>query len=174
MITPRKKSSRKRTEIPSELIEQIEDLLLANFRSELKRRVPVVTGHIYPEEIVLGVGLQVPKQLKHPRFDVSVDYNAKKDNAVKVIHLCVDLLAGLFEKLISEENDEDFPRIWEPLQFENKTVHVQYGTANLDLEKQADHLLGIDSDELLQHQDEEEAYESPDSLKARLGLDEDE
>jgi len=174
LISPRNKSSKKRTEIPTELIEQIEDLLLANFRAQLKRRLPVVTGHIYPEEIVLGVGLQVPKQLKQPRFDVSVDYNPKKDNATKMIHLCVDVLAGLFEKLVLEEEDQEFPRLWESIEFEKKTVFVQYGTANLDLEAKANELLGETSETLVQFEDEDDAYENPDTLKARLGFSEDE
>lgn len=147
--------------------------MLTNYRSQLHRRIPVVSGHIYPEEIVVGVGLQVPKQLKNPRFDVSVDYNPKKDNATKTIHLCVDLLAGLLEKLISEEDDQDFPRIWQEFEVDGKKVFVQYGTANLDLEKQANALLGEDDDSLLQHDDEDEAYESADSVKARLGIDDD-
>jgi len=174
LIRPRKTSSRKRTEIPAELLEQIEDLMLTNFRTQLQRRVPLVTGHIYPEEIVLGVGLQVPKQLKQPRFDISIDYNPKKDNATKTIHLLVDLLAGLLEKLVSEEDDADFPLLWQEFDFEKKKVFVQYGTQNLDLEKQADALLGEDDDSLLQHADEEDAYESSASIKARLGINEEE
>ncbi len=175
LIQPRKKTSKKRTEIPSELIEQIEDLLLANFREPLKRRLPIVSGFIYPEEIVLGVGLSTPKQLKQPRFDVSIDYDVKKDNATKTIHLLVDLLAGLFEKLVNDEEDHDFPRIWEEFQFEKKTVYLQYGTTNLDLEKEANELLGEFADEgLLQFDDEEEAYGTADEMKARLGIDPDE
>lgn len=174
MISPRKKSSTKRTEIPSELIEQIEDLMLTNYRTQLNRRVPVVTGYIYPEEIVIGVGLEVPKQLKQPRFDVSVDYDPKKDNVTKMIHLCVDLLAGLLEKLLTEEDDHDFPRIWQEFNFEKKKVFVQYGTMNMDLEKEANRLLGEDSSEgLLQHENEEDAYESAESVKARLGISDD-
>lgn len=173
MISPRKKTSKKRTEIPTELIEQIEDLLLANFRPQLKRRVPVVSGYIYPEEIVIGVGLQVPKQLKQPRFDISVDYNPSKDNATKMIHLCVDVLAGLFEKLVLEEDDQEFPLLWEGLEFEKKKVFVQYGTANIDLETKANELLGETAETLVQFEDEDEAYEDPETLKARLGFKDD-
>tara|TARA_B100000609_G_scaffold136461_1_gene109233 strand:- start:85062 stop:85613 length:552 start_codon:yes stop_codon:yes gene_type:complete len=173
LVQPRKKTSTKRTSIPNELLEQIEDLILSNFRDQLKRRIPVVSGSIFPEEIVLGVGLQVPKQLKNPRFDVSVDYNPKKDNAQKMIHLCVDVLGGLFEKLVLEEADEDFPRIWESFEFENRKVYIQYGTTNLNLEAEADALLGLDNEDLMKFDDEDEALESADSIKSRLGFSDD-
>ena len=169
MIPPRKKSSTKRTPIPSELIEQIEDLMLTNFRTQLKRRIPVVSGYIFPEEIVIGVGLQTPKQLKQPRFDVSIDYNPK-DNASQAIHLCVDLLAGLLEKLITEEDDQEFPLIWQDFEFEGKKVFIQYGTTNLDLEKAANKLLGMDDDDGLLQVEDEEGMTAAEILKAKLGL----
>ncbi|MCB0407607.1 MAG: hypothetical protein KDD34_05335 [Bdellovibrionales bacterium] len=126
-------------------------------------------GRIYKEELLLKVGYHEKGRLKQSHFEISIQYDKQKENAVQLIYLMIDVAATMLDELFMAENDHDFPRIWQEFDVENKKVYLQYTSTNSELEAQADKLLGISNEDLV-NQDDEELVEE---LKNQLGLDDD-
>lgn len=173
-MEPRLKSSKKWTNIPAEMLTQICEVFTENFMAAAQRGQFFAEGRIYPEELLLSVGYLEKGRLARANFEVSIEFNAKKENALKLIHAAVDCAASMMEQYDQREDDEDveLPRQWTEYELEGKKVYLQYTTNNPELEAQADRLLGLsDNDDLVKGEVDEE------ELKARitmLGLDEDE
>ena len=84
-MNPRLKTSKKWTDFPDEYLKQIEDVFTQNFKAKLGKATLIVQGRIYPSEIMLRVGLRQPKELKQVNFEVSVNYEPKKKDALEKI-----------------------------------------------------------------------------------------
>ncbi|MBX3022536.1 MAG: hypothetical protein KF799_12760 [Bdellovibrionales bacterium] len=172
-MQPRLKNSKKWSPLPQELIKQIQSVFSQSFREHIKGGKIEAGGRIYPEEILIRVGYKAPGNLKQANWDLSIAYKKDKDNVLKLLHLGVDAVGALFEQFFTSENDYDFPRTWEEIDFEGRKVFVQYDTTNNELESEADKLLGLDADSEDVAQGEwDEA--SADQIKASLGIDPDE
>ncbi|MGE3684563.1 MAG: hypothetical protein AB7G93_22830 [Bdellovibrionales bacterium] len=169
-MQPRLSSSRKWTSVPEELIQQIQSVFRENFQQHVQGGTVEAQGRIYPGEILIQVGYRAKDALKQNNFEISIAYKRDKDNVLKLLHLAVDAAGSLFELFFNTENDHDFPRIWDELDFEGRKIHVQYTTENTPLEAEADRLLGKDTVEALTRGDWDEEL-GPDQIKARLGLD---
>lgn len=169
-MQPRLSSSRKWTAIPRELVTQIKTVFKQSFQQHIGKGTVSADGRIYPEEIVVSVGVKLESAgLKESHWLVSVAYKKGKDDVLKLINLALDAQGSLFEQFFTSENDYDFPRVWQEVDFEGRKIYVQYSTANQELEAQADKLLGIaGSDDLAQG--EWEDLENADSIKQRLGV----
>lgn len=173
-MEPRLSSSRKWSPLPDELIRQIRSVFKQNFSVQIGSNTVEAKGRIYPEEILVSVGIREEKALKQVNWMISVGYKRDKDNVMKLLHLVLDAAAALFEQSFSAENDHDFPRVWEEVDFEGRKIYVMYSTVNSKLEAEADRLLGeagADSDEVAQGDWDEDI--KPEHIKAQLGLDED-
>lgn len=168
-MEPRLKSSKKWTKFPTEFEQQIADLFKGEFAAFLKDSRVIVSGRIYPKEILLRVGFLNPGSIKQHNFEVSAEYDINKDSAQNCINDCVDMAASLMatyidsqtsgsaEELLLEESEEnDLPRIWKEFQFNKKKIFGQYSTVNTDLEEQANQLLGLDEEELVNAMDDED------------------
>jgi acyl-CoA synthetase (NDP forming) len=79
---------------------------------------------------------------------VSVGYTRGKDDVIKLLNLAVDAAGSLFEQLFTSEDDYDFPRIWQEVDFEGRKLFIQYSTVNEALENEADRLLGIKPEDI--------------------------
>jgi len=169
-MQPRLKTSRQWTPLPAELIQQMKSVFRQNFQEHIADGEVEVAGKIFPGEILVSMGVRYPKALKQSNWEVSIEYRKEKDNALKMLHLAMDALGALFEQVFTAENDHDFPRVWESVQFEGREIFVQYTTTNSQLEAEADRLLGLDSEEGLAQGDWAEAV-TADQIKAQLGLD---
>lgn len=169
-MQPRLASSRQWTAFPKELITQVKSVFRQSFRDSIGEGVFDIDGRIYKEELLLRVAYKIPKSLKHSGFEISVGYVRDKDNVLKLIHLAIDAAASLFEQYFASEDDYDFPRKWESVDFENRQIFVQYSTTNKDLEEQADKLLGQATVEKLAQGDWDEDEGTPESIKAKLGV----
>ena len=168
----RLKTSKKWTNMPAELLDQMGGVFENGFKRQLGNADVQIEGRIYPGELLLSVGFSRANQLKQPNFDISVGFDVKKDNVLKMIHVMFDCAGALFDTYFSAADDSEFPLIWEPLDFEGKKLFIQYSTRNTTLENEADRLLG--KDDTLMHADEDEDVDT-DELKKTLGLnDEDE
>ena len=175
-MEPRLKTSKKWTPLPQELVSQIRSVFKQNFKDQVGMAEIEAVGKIFPGEILVRVGIRPPESLRQFNFDVSIAYKAPKDNVLKLLHLAVDAEASLFEQYFAAENDHDFPRIWEEVQFEGRPIYIQYNTVNSQLEAEANRLLGesvglVKGDSLIQGDwsADEETVE-PDQVKASLGL----
>lgn len=168
-MEPRLKTSKKWTSLPKDFLSQIRAALKENFALQIGKGQVEVDGRIYPEEIVIRVGYRTPGTLKQRSWDVSLAYKKDKEPVLKVLHLAVDAGAALFDQLFSAESDEDFPRLWQEIDFEGRKIHIQYTTVNSKLETEADRLLGLKNDELAQG--EWDAEVDAELVKAGLGID---
>ncbi|MCB9026824.1 MAG: hypothetical protein H6625_10935 [Bdellovibrionaceae bacterium] len=152
-MEPRLKTSKKWTHLPKELVTQVEVLLSENFPVQNKNGKFIFEGRIYPSELILRLGYLVNKSIKQDNFEVSIAYNAGKDNLVSLIHLAVDATASLFSNWA--ENPENIPpRDWLEFKFENNSLYARYSTVNTQLEIEADKLLGNRDEGLLTEEDE--------------------
>lgn len=171
-MEPRLKTSRKWSTLPKEFLAQIRSVFKESFAQQIGKDVLEVDGRIYPEEILIRVGVRAEKGMRQRNWDVSLAYKKDKDNVLKLLHISVDALASLFEQMFASEDDADFPRIWHEFEVEGRPVFAQYTTVNSKLEAEADKILGISGDEDLAGGDWDDD-ESPDTIKAKLGLTDD-
>jgi hypothetical protein len=172
-MQPRLSTSRKWTPLPDELVKQIRSVFRQNFKEQIGAATVEVEGSIFPGEILVCVGIRHPKELKQSGFGVSIAYSRNKDNVIKLLHLAVDAVASLFEQLFSAETDHDFPRVWEEVQFEGRSIFVQYTTENTELEHEADRILGVGdrgSSAVAQGDWDDSDEITPEHIKAQLGI----
>ncbi len=139
----RLKSSTKWTPFPDELTAQIVTVMNESFADYDIGGKFVVEGAIYPEEIILRIGLNKPNQLRQDNLEASVDYIAGSDDkAIEKIHLLVDFLGQAWETFLEDEPDvTELTQVWKEERFEKQVVFTRYTSVNSDLEKQADELL---------------------------------
>lgn len=175
-MEPRLKTSKKWTALPKELLTQIRTVFKTTFKDHLGGAKIEADGRIYPEEILISVGFKTEGALKQSNFMVSIPYKKGKDDVLKLLNLGTDAVGALFEQLFAAEDDSEFPRLWQEVQFENRTIYVEYTTNNSELDAEADKLLGAAKGEGLVggEWEDEESEVSPDEIKAKLGIDDDE
>ena len=172
-MQPRLPSSKKWTPLPAELVTQIRTIFTENFAAQTKDGQIETSGRIYPQEILIRVGFKPNKSLRQQNWEISITYNQKKDNVMKLLHLSLDAVGALFEQLFGSENDHEFPREWEEVEFEKKKINIRYTTENTALESEANKLLGIneEAEEAVAQGDWQEEEEiDPEEIKAKLGL----
>lgn len=171
-MQPRLSSSRKWTVLPKELMAQVKSIFTESFQSHIGGDSIETEGRIYPEEILMRLSIVPQKGLKQRGFEVSLQYKKDKDNVLKLVHLAVDAIGSLFEQLFASQDDHDFPRVWQEVDFEGRTIFIQYTTANTALEDEANRLLGEHGNNDLA-QGEWADDTSADQIKASLGIDPD-
>ncbi len=170
---PRLKTSKKWSPLPKEFLKQVESVFKQTFKAQVGTGKIVTEGRIYPEEILVSVGYHPGKGLRQSNFEVSIAYKKDKDNVIQLLNLSVDVAASLFEQFFAAENDQEFPRLWQEFDVDNRPVYVQFSGTNTELEKAANKLLGEHADEGLTGGDWDDVG-SPAEAKARLGIDPDE
>lgn len=151
-MEPRLKTSTQWTPFPEELIQQITDAAEDHFSDyEKGDRTFVVEGRIYPNEILLRVGLTAPQgQLRQDNFEASMEYDVKKVKALDEIHFLVDFLAETWATFFEDApEDESLSRLWIEQTFEKKPIFLRYSTENTELEKLANELLKADEKQLV-------------------------
>lgn len=155
-MQPRLKSSKKWTQLPQDVSDQIRELFKQNFQKELGNSHVLVEGRIYPQEILLRVGYLEPGRLTQNNFEISMEYKLNnQESALKTIHTCVDAAGALMADHFESNGEVELPYSWTEYPFEGKKVWLQFSTTNTSLEKQANQLLGEDEDSLVQGETEE-------------------
>jgi hypothetical protein len=172
-MEPRLSTSRKWTPLPEELVKQIRSVFKQNFKEQIGSGTIEAHGKIYPEELLIGVGLRQKGSLRQNNWEISIAYKQSKDNVLKLLHTAIDAAASLFEQFFAAESDEDFPRKWEEVDFEGRKIYVQYNTVNSELEGEADKILGATGGGLAQGEWDEDEDVDPEEIKKKLGVDED-
>lgn len=171
-MEPRLKSSKKWTSIPQEYLEQIQEALRQAFSEQAQKGQFIAEGQIYAQEILIRLGYLEAGRLKQANFEVSLEYDQAKDNALKVINTGIDCAASMAQQYFEDGEDVDFPRQWKKFEVNKREVYVCHSTVNSQLEKQADQLLGLDDQgELVKDDNQDEA--DRELAKDMLGLNED-
>lgn len=155
-MQPRLKSSKKWTSFPKEYAEQIQGVFSENFKQQLQGKKLVIEGRIYPEEVMLRVGIQKSGELRQTNFEVSMDYSPKEKDALERIHNCVDAAASMMMDYFEGEGDVDFPLSWTSYPFQKQTIYLKTSSENSELEAAANKLLGVEDDALVQETDDDE------------------
>jgi hypothetical protein len=147
----RKLSSKKWTSLPKEYLSQIQSVFESEFEASLmKGWLLEVDGKIYFEEVVFRLGLRGTSGIRQHNFYVSIDTNAKLQDANEKIPVCVDAAASMaVEFFASTEETVDFPADWQIFDFGAEKIYLAYDTINTKLESMADQILGEKSDSLV-------------------------
>lgn len=142
-MTPRLKTSIKWTPFPKEFTEQIIETFNDFFADyDLNGQSFRVEGQIYPEEVLLRVGLNHPKRLRQDNLEASMGYNPLDEKALEEIHHMVDFLGHTWEDLLEDEDDaKEFSQEWTACDWNKKKIFFKYSSLNTDLEAEADKLL---------------------------------
>ena len=154
-MNARLKTSQKWTNFPNELLEQIRQVFNDGF-ADWREKQPgkfIAEGRVYPNELLFRIGYLHAGQLTQANFEISLDFDAVKQNAVEQIHFCVDCAAALMQEYIDHDQDlHIFPREWQQQEIGKRQVYVRISTNNTELEAEADRLLGIADDALVRGQ----------------------
>ncbi len=128
-MKPRHMSSKKWTEIPTELNDQIKGVFAEAFQEKLGPHTRfIVEGRIYPEEICLRVGYIESGRLAQCNFEVSLDSKNHDESSLEKIHLCVDAAASMMLEFIENQGSADLPYSWQACKFSNQEVFLQFST----------------------------------------------
>lgn len=172
-MEPRLKSSKKWTDIPKDYLKQVQGALKQSFPIQSKAGEWIAEGRIYPTELLIRMGYLEKGRLHQANFEISVEYDAKKDNVTDLLALAIDVGASLLEEYFGAESNEDFPRLWQPFDVEKRQVFIQFSGTNSKLESEADRILGLKDDDMVKGEGEDESEEMLRAIKARIGLDPD-
>lgn len=153
-MNPRLKSSKKWTNFPKEYSDQIQAVFKENFAQYLEDAELIVEGRIYAEEIALRVGYHQKGRLTQANFEVSMNYSQEEQDAVARIHNCVDAAASMMMEYFDQDGDVDFPYVWREFPFQGKKIYLRFSSENSSLEAEANRLLGVDPDAMM-NEDEE-------------------
>ena len=148
-MNPRKKESKKWSNLPPEFSNQIKTVFEDNFSKYLSEKTIKVQGRIYPTEVLLRIGIHRKGELRFHNFEVSLDHSAVLQNTIPQIHLAVDAIASLMIEFFENEETHELPYLWREMPFEKQKIWVQFTTENPDLELEANKLLGITEGSLI-------------------------
>ncbi len=141
-MVPRLKTSKKWSLFPKELTLQIESVIRENFAAKLAEKKLVIEGRIYPEEILLRIGLVPSDSIRQINFEVSIGYDQAKGKVMETIHLSLDAAGAMLDEYLNEDEAARFPKIWTEQLFQKQKIFIQSSSVNSDLESEADRLLG--------------------------------
>jgi hypothetical protein len=148
-MEPRNSTSAQWTPFPTEFADQLNTVFMDSFSSRLQGQKLIVDGRIYSEEILLRLGFRTHLALRQQNFEVSVDFQPDKDNAMEVIYLMVDFLATVLTEYFEGKPEASFPSNWKRIHFQGQNLHFQFSTVNTDLEFEADQLMGLSLNDLV-------------------------
>jgi len=160
-MNPRLKSSKKWTAFPKEYLQQLQDVFTQGFKAELNNAKLIIEGKIYPQEILLRVGILEKGRLRQANFEVFIEHSTKDKDTLERIHDCVDAAASMMKEYFDtgEEEEPDFPYSWKEYEFNKRALWLQFSTENSDLEAQANALLGEEAEGLVQDLDSDDALD---------------
>lgn len=165
-MDPRAKNQTKWSSLPTDVTKLIQSIVNEQFAERIEPGEFIVEGRIFAQELALRIGHLKEGHLKQDNFEGSIDYTPGKDQVTDLIQLLFEATSSMMESFVADP-EQEFPVSWQEYQFSDKKIFLRYSTVNSSLEKQADLLLGADSESLVQ-QDMEEQLEE---IKASLGLD---
>ena len=158
-FTPRLATSKTWTDLPGDFAGNLQGVFSRQFD---------VKG---PQgEFMVRMGYLESGRLRQINFEASVDLplvqdidpNAEEGDAESItmerLYVCVDALGSLMEEYFEkgDVDEMDVPLSWRPYEFEDETVFLKYSTVNTRLEEEADRLLGLLSEALVNEDEKSE------------------
>lgn len=164
-MDPRAKNQTKWSSLPNDVTKLIRSVVEEQFSDRIEAGRFVVEGRIFAKELAFRLGHLKSGRLKQDNFEGSIDYLPGKDKVMDLVQLLFEATSSMMESFIADP-EQEFPADWQEYQFNSKKIFLRHSTVNTDLEKEADRLLGLDDDRLIQQDEEEKLAE----IKAYLGL----
>jgi hypothetical protein len=129
--------------VPKDFLKLVQETFKEKYADFLKERTLIIDGAIYPEELVLVVGIKnKDEKIRQQNFESSMDYeNDDSDKVLEKIHLSIDALDAMFAEYVEANGDLEMPTLWTEFEFDDQKVYLRSSTHNLELEKQADEFL---------------------------------
>ena len=169
-FTPRLATSKTWTDLPGDFAGNLQGVFSRQFDGKGPQGEFIVDGRIYPDEVVVRMGYLESGRLRQINFEASVDLplvqdidpNAEEGDAESItmerLYVCVDALGSLMEEYFEkgDVDEMDVPLSWRPYEFEDETVFLKYSTVNTRLEEEADRLLGLLSEALVNEDEKSE------------------
>lgn len=163
-LVPRLATSTKSTDVPQEFLSKVRGVFEKQFDVEADLGEFLADGRIFPDEVVLRIGYLEKGRLKQINFEASMDIKKPRladaaaaeeseTGTMDRLYTLIDVLGSLMEEYFdADQNEEemDLPLHWKAYEFEGETVYLQHSTVNTRLEEEADRLLGLLADELVQ------------------------
>ncbi len=158
MFFPRNADSKKAIPLPKDFDKEIADLFFKEFKGNLKDNQTLeVKNTLYKNELMCSLYLKTTGQLKQQIFEVSIDYEVlaienndyeqseikkQAENIQNQISFIVDYLALCLDTFLIENKTPSSE--WTKIDFQKQILFVRHHTSNLELEEQANKLLGED------------------------------
>jgi len=175
MLEPRKKQSKKATNIPKDFIKTVTELFNKQFKKERGASEFLVYGNLYMDEILFCVSLTNAKSLRACSFyssmDLGKDMSEKPELVTEKLKIMVDVIASWFSQSFQEGKEKGLDAVlaaiaemeatWQSVDWENNKVFVKLNRDNHTLENAANKFLkqaGVNVDEV------EEELENLDDL----------
>ncbi len=144
-MEPRNLGSKKHNyqPIPEDFLKLVKETFQEKYPAFLKDKTLIVDGGIFPEELILVVGLRnKDERVRQVNFECSMDYiNDENNRVLEKIHLSVDALDAMFAEYIDANGDLEMPKLWTEFDFEDEKIYLRSSSDNIELEKLADELL---------------------------------
>lgn len=157
MFFPRNPESKKSIHMPADFDKEISSLFISEFKENLAENQSLsLKNLLYETEIICSLNLKTTKQLKQQVFEVSIDYTPLEEvnqasteqediseQSNKIQHLlsfAVDYLSLCLDTFLKENKTPSSQ--WTKVDFQKQVLFIRHHTSNLDLEEQANKLLG--------------------------------
>ncbi len=184
-----KKLSLKGAPLPIDYVKMVTEVFVTHFTEALatlkklkKKNRFVISGSIYPDEILLTVSLVEEGVLSATSAHASCDFDptASQPTAEDLLAACVDALASLFSELLPADPKKlaevieqplsefkDVPFDWTPMTVNKREIFLRVDKLNPTLEQMADEWLDKNDPDRGREIDEEQE-EGEDLLSERL------
>ncbi len=142
--------------VPKDFLKLVKETFQEKYAEFLSDKTLIIDGAIYPEELILIVGLRNrDEKVRQINFESSMDYTIDYENdgnhgVLEKIHLSIDALDAMFAQYVEAQGDIEMPTLWTSFDFEDSKVFLKSSTNNIELDKMADAFLkehGMDLDQ---------------------------
>lgn len=164
-LLPRKKDSKKSSDLPKEFLRNVEQLFAQQFKKSLQGAEILCGAQLYSEEIQFCVSICRARSLAGASIYVSSDIPKetfeKPEMVTEVLKSMVDIIASWLSQTLSNEAGleslvqeiQKQGKSWQSFEWEKQAMYIRFDKTNMVLEKAADDFLskqGFDPDEGLE------------------------
>lgn len=140
-------SKHKYQPVPKDFLKLVQETFQEKYAEFLADKTLIVDGAIYPDELILAIGLRnKDEKVRQVNFESSldyrVDYEADENHGVlEKIHLSIDALDAMFAEYVEAGGDLEMPTLWTAFEFEDTKIYLKSSKDNMELDKMADEFL---------------------------------
>lgn len=131
--------------MPQEFLDKVQESVTESWDLPEQKVKVFAEGRLYPEEILVRIGILEAGRLAQANFEISMEID-KKTPLTEQLTLCFDAsysVASEYVQAGENANVHLYPTYWKELKFQGKSVFFQFSTVNSVLEAEADKLLGV-------------------------------